>query len=158
MSVSTIQRFGISMPDDLLAQFDEVIAAQGYANRSEAIRDIVRDHLVRREWDKPTGKVLGSIMIVYDHHTRGLESRLVDLQHSHLASIRCTTHVHLDHDNCVEVMVVEGDADEVRRLADQIISVRGVKHGQLTCTAIAPLAGTPHEHAHEHGHGHHHGQ
>jgi len=152
MSVSTIQRFGISMPDDLLSQFDEVIAAQGYANRSEAIRDIVRDHLVRREWDNPSGQVLGSIMIVYDHHTRGLESKLVDLQHTHLATIRCTTHVHLDHDNCVEVMVVEGDAEAVRRLADQIISVRGVKHGQLTCTAIAPLAREHHEHPHDHHH------
>ena len=144
------------MPEDLLAQFDAVIAAQGYANRSEAIRDIVRDHLVRREWEKAEGQVLGSIMIVYDHHTRGLESRLIDLQHSHLASIRCTTHVHLDHDNCVEVMVVEGDADAVRRLADQIISVRGVKHGRLTCTAIQPLSTDCRDHTHGHSHDHRH--
>ena len=144
------------MPDDLLAHFDDVIAAQGYANRSEAIRDMVRDYLVRREWSKPQGQVIGSIMIVYDHHTRELESKLVELQHNHLANIRCTTHVHLDDDNCVEVMVVDGDAAAVRSLADQIISVRGVKHGQLTCTAVAPLSTPHHDHSHEHGHDHGH--
>ncbi len=147
--MSQLQRFGISMPDDLLTVFDRVIAEQGYANRSEAIRDIVRDYLVEREWESPEGDVVGTITIVYDHHTRGLESNLVDMQHQHLTHIRCTTHVHLDDDNCVEIMVVQGNAQDVRRLADRIISTRGVKHGQLTCTGITPIK---HDHHHPHEH------
>ncbi len=143
--MSNTQRFGISMPADLLQAFDELIAKQGYANRSEAIRHIVRDFLIQRQWMMPEGHVVGTITIVYDHHVRGLQSRLIDLQHQHehIGHISCTTHVHLDHENCVEVMVVEGTAEEVRQLADTIISARGVKHGQLSCTGVTPL-----KHAH----------
>ncbi len=139
--MSKTQRFGISMPSDLLEAFDELIAEQGYPNRSEAIRDIVRNYLIEREWEAPEGEVVGTITIVYDHHTRGLESRLIQFQHDHehIGHICCTTHVHLDHDNCVEVMVVQGKAEDVRRLADSIISTRGVKHGQLACTGVMPL-------------------
>ncbi len=152
--MSKIQRFGISMPQDLLQAFDEEIANQGYANRSEAIRDIVRSHLVDRQWQDPQATVVGTITIVYDHSTRGLEAHLVDIQHdhSHLHHICCTTHVHLDHDNCVEVMVVRGRAGDVRGLADSIISARGVKHGSLTCTGITPIKEHYHDADHQHSH------
>ena len=152
--MSNIQRFGISMPQDLLEAFDEVIADQGYANRSEAIRDIVRNHLVDRQWQDPHATVVGTITIVYDHSARGLEARLVDIQHDHhhLHHICCTTHVHLDEDNCIEVMVVRGEAEDVRKLADSIITARGVKHGSLTCTGLTPAK--HHHHAADHHHPH----
>ncbi len=151
--MSKLQRFGISMPDALLNAFDAVITEKGYANRSEAIRDIVRDYLVEREWEAPDAQVVGTITIVYDHHVQGLESRLIGLQHdhSHIGIVQCTTHVHLDEENCVEVMVVRGTAATVRRLADSIISARGVKHGELTCTGAALLHhGTQSDHHHHH--------
>jgi CopG family transcriptional regulator, nickel-responsive regulator len=152
--MSKIQRFGISMPQDLLQAFDEEIANQGYANRSEAIRDIVRNHLVDRQWQDPQATVVGTITIVYDHSIRGLEERLVDIQHDdrYLHHISCTTHVHLDRDNCVEVMVVRGRAGDVRGLADSIISARGVKHGSLTCTGITPIKEHHHDADHQHSH------
>jgi CopG family nickel-responsive transcriptional regulator len=151
-----VQRFGISMPKKLLEAFDGLIAQQGYDNRSEAIRDMVRDCLLQRQWELPDGEVVGTLTIVYDHHTRGIEARLVDIQHDYGGQIRCTTHVHLDYDNCIEVMVVQGQSDEVRRLADTIISLRGVKHGQLTCTGIVALIGQQSEHTHHHDHDHTH--
>jgi len=97
-----LERFGVSMPATLLASFDEALVDAGYANRSEAIRDIVRDYLVRREWQDPAGQVVGTITIVYDHHTRELEDVLTALQHDYCDAIICSTHVHLDHHHCLE--------------------------------------------------------
>ena len=122
------------MDEELLARFDERIRLAGYTSRSEAIRDVVRDYLVREDWASGDAEVVGTVTLVYDHHTRQLEDRLTDIQHDHHESIRCTTHVHLDHHNCLEVIVLSGRASEVRRLAEGLISTRGVKHGQLTCT------------------------
>lgn len=129
-----LERFGVSMDEELLARFDERIRLAGYTSRSEAIRDVVRDYLVREDWASGDAEVVGTVTLVYDHHTRQLEDRLTDIQHDHHESIRCTTHVHLDHHNCLEVIVLSGRASEVRRLAEGLISTRGVKHGQLTCT------------------------
>jgi CopG family nickel-responsive transcriptional regulator len=155
--MSQLQRFGISMPDDLLGRFDRIINEQGYANRSEAIRDIVRDYLIQRHSEQPSGEVVGTITIIYDHHTRGLESKLVEIQHEDVHAIRCSTHVHLDDDNCIEVMVVRGRAETVRAIADSIISTRGVKHGRLTCTSVEAIsAGESHDHDHDHDHDHQH--
>jgi CopG family transcriptional regulator, nickel-responsive regulator len=131
--VST-ERFGVSMDDELLARFDERIRQAGYHTRSEAIRDMVRDYLVQREWMAEDVEVVGTVTLVYDHHTRLLEDKLTELQHSHHDHIRCSVHVHLDHHNCLEVIVLSGKAGEVRQLADGLISTRGVKHGELTCT------------------------
>lgn len=152
--MSKLQRFGISMPDDLLGRFDEIIEQQGYANRSEAIRDIIRDYLIQRYSEQPAGHIVGTITIIYDHHTRGLESRLVHIQHQDIESIRCSTHVHLDDDNCIEVLVVQGEAEAVRKIADNIISTRGVKHGRLTCTSVEAISGDQpgHDHPHDHEH------
>lgn len=130
----SLERFGVSMDEDLLARFDERIGLAGYTSRSEAIRDVVRDYLVQDDWSSEDAEIVGTVTLVYDHHTRHLEDKLTDVQHDHHDSIRCTTHVHLDHHNCLEVIVLSGRAGDVRKLAEQLISTRGVKHGQLTCT------------------------
>jgi len=129
-----LERFGVSMDKGLLERFDERIHRAGYANRSEAIRDVVRDYLVRHEWESDEVQVVGTLTLVYDHHTRQLEDKLIEIQHDHHDLVRCATHVHLDHHNCLEVIVISGRAADVRSLAEGLISIRGVKHGELTCT------------------------
>jgi CopG family nickel-responsive transcriptional regulator len=133
--METLERFGVSMPAALLRSFDGAIAQAGYANRSEAIRDIVRDYLVRQQWAAPRARVVGTITLVYDHHTREIEDTLTALQHDFGAAIVCSTHVHLDHDHCLEVIVVRGRSHVVKAIADRLLSTRGVKHGGLTATA-----------------------
>ncbi len=130
-----LERFGVSMPRELLQDFDRAIGEAGYANRSEALRDIARDYLVRRRWEMPDEEVVGTITLIYDHHVSGVEQKLTEVQHDAQATVVCNTHVHLDHHNCIEVIVVRGDGAEIRRLADTMISLRGVKHGELSCTA-----------------------
>ncbi|MFP3904790.1 MAG: nickel-responsive transcriptional regulator NikR [Armatimonadota bacterium] len=152
--MSELQRFGISMSRDLLQQFDEAIHTQGYANRSEAIRDIVRNYLIERHTKQSDAEVVGTVTLIYDHHTRGLESRLIDIQHEDVDAIRCSTHVHLDDDNCIEVLVVRGRAQNVREIADSLISTRGVKHGHLTCTSVEAIGKSTHSHDHPHDHDH----
>lgn len=127
-------RFGVAMNEKLLADFDRAIQEQGYANRSEAIRDLIRAYLVEREWDGGEEEVVGTITLVFDHHGRGLGEYLTDIQHDHQPLVISTLHVHLDHDNCLEVLVVRGRSRDLRRLADSLISVKGVKHGRLTMT------------------------
>ena len=133
--MAPIERFGVSMPEELLREFDRAIEDAGYANRSEAVRDMARDYLVRRRWGLPDGEVVGTITLVYDHHVSGVEQGLTEAQHDAEATVICNTHVHLDHHNCVEVIVVRGTGGEIRGLADRLISMRGVKHGELSCTA-----------------------
>jgi CopG family nickel-responsive transcriptional regulator len=127
-------RFGVSMPEELIDAFDKSIKNKGYHTRSEAIRDIIRDYLVEGEWECETGEVIGTVTIVYNHEVRELANTLTSLQHSHQSSIVCTTHVHLDKHNCLEVIIVRGSADQVRIIADKLISTKGVKHGKLVCT------------------------
>ncbi len=129
-----LERFGVSMDAELLARFDARIREAGYTNRSEAIRDMTRDFLVRDDWASDDTQVVGTVTLVYDHHTMHHDDKLTELQHEHEDLVRCTTHVHLDHHNCLEVIVIAGKAAEVRRLAEGLISIRGVKHGELTCT------------------------
>jgi CopG family nickel-responsive transcriptional regulator len=131
--MSNLYRFGISIDARLIKRFDTAIKRQRYRNRSEAIRDLIRDFLVREEWGADE-EIVGTITIVYDHHVRELSSRLVDLQHAEAASILSNLHVHLDHDNCLEVIAVKGHASRVQALADAIIGSRGVKHGKLAAT------------------------
>lgn len=129
-----IVRFGVSMEKNLLASFDELISRKGYANRSEALRDLVRDHLVEEEWKVEKKEMIGTITIVYNHHTRGLSDTLIDLQHHFHNLIISTMHLHMDEDNCLEVLVVKGMVDKIKSIADKLISTRGVKHGKLTMT------------------------
>lgn len=132
--MSVLKRFGVSMEDDLLARFDELIAGRGYSTRSEAIRDLVRADLVNAEWSDPDAEVVGTITIVYEHHEHELANVLAELQHEHHEFVVCTTHVHLDAHNCLEVIVVRGRSETVRHVADTLTSTRGVKHGRLVST------------------------
>jgi CopG family nickel-responsive transcriptional regulator len=129
-----LSRIGVAIEADLLKKFDQLIARRGYTNRSEAFRDLIRDELVEQVWESPDRKVVGTVSIVYDHHVRMLSDKLTSLQHDHYHHILSTLHVHLDHDHCLEVLVVSGKASEVKRLADALISTKGVKHGRLTMT------------------------
>ena len=130
-----LERLGVSMEAELQAAFDKRIKQAGYRNRSEAIRDIVRDYLVEQQIQRATAHVIGTVTLMYDHHARELEKRLTDLQHDHHDAIRCSTHVHLDAHNCVEVVVLSGSSATVREIAENLISTRGVKHGKLVMTA-----------------------
>ena len=130
-----IVRFGVSIDTTLLKRFDALIGKKGHANRSEAIRDLVRDSLVIDEWETSTSETVGSITIVYSHETRELTDTLTDLQHRYHSSIISSMHIHLDHHNCLEVVIMKGRSKELRHLADQILSLRGVKHGQLVITS-----------------------
>lgn len=122
------------MAAELVAALDRHSRARGYRNRSAALADMVREALVQREWETGRGEVVGTITIVYDHETRELLDVLTDLQHHFLGAIICSTHVHLDERNCLEVIVARGRAEELKRIADRLIATRGVKHGQLACT------------------------
>lgn len=132
-----VARFTISIPPDLLDQFDEVSASKGYASRSEAVRDAIRDYLVAHEWsgeaDDAAAEVVGTVTLVYDHHSRGVSDELLQHQHDHHGQILSVLHVHLDAHNCLEVIVIRGAREDVKTLADQLISLRGVKFGRLVC-------------------------
>jgi CopG family nickel-responsive transcriptional regulator len=132
--MSELARIGVAIDSDLLEQFDQLIAKRGYTNRSEAFRDLIRDELVQKSWESPDSHVVGTVTLVYDHHVRMLNEKLTDLQHEFHRSILSTLHVHLDHDNCLEVLVVRGKAGAVQKIADSLISTKGVKHGRLTLT------------------------
>jgi CopG family nickel-responsive transcriptional regulator len=131
--MAKLARFGVSMDEDLLRKFDILIDQRRYANRSEAIRDLIRDHLVEQEWDENRDTV-GTITIVYSHDVRELLDKLLDLQHHYQKSIRSSLHIHLDEHNCLEVLVVRGRSGEVKKIADILIATKGVKHGKLTMT------------------------
>src|SRR5215831_11418376 len=132
--MSELSRIGVAIDSDLLARFDRLIAQRKYTNRSEAFRDLIRDELVEKTWESPDSDVVGTVTLVYDHHVRLLNEKLTDIQHDHHRLILSTMHVHLDHDNCLEVLVVRGTSAEVRKIADVLISTKGVKHGRLTLT------------------------
>lgn len=132
--MSELSRIGVALDRDLLQKFDSLIEGQGYASRSEAFRDLIRAELVRKALESPHTKVVGTITLVYDHHTRLLRDKLTDLQHRYHHSILSTLHIHLDHDNCLEVIVATGQAAEVEGLANALISTKGVTHGHAHWT------------------------
>ena len=132
--MSELSRIGVAIDADLLDKFDKLIAQRGYTNRSEAFRDLIRDELVEKSWESPDSHVVGTVTLVYDHHVRLLSEKLTAIQHDFHHSILSTLHVHLDHDHCLEVLVVRGKSAAVRKLADTLISTKGVKHGRLTIT------------------------
>ncbi len=132
--MSELVRFGISMDSRLLKSFDEMIAEKGYSNRSEAIRDLVRDQLVDATWEHEKKEVVGTITIVYDHEIHELNDRLIEIQHQFHDRIISSLHVHLDQHNCLEALVVKGKGRDVKRIAERLIGIRGVKHGKLITT------------------------
>jgi CopG family nickel-responsive transcriptional regulator len=132
--MSKLSRIGVAIDSGLLNKFDRLIARRGYTSRSEAFRDLIRDDLVERTWESPDSQVVGTVTLVYDHHVRMLNEKLTGIQHDFHRLILSTLHVHLDHDNCLEVLVIRGKSAEVRKVADVLISTKGVKHGRLTIT------------------------
>lgn len=129
-------RFGISLPQSLLSRFDRLISRKGYANRSEAIRDLMRKYLVEQEWESGEKETVGTVTLVYDHEKRDLGSVLTGLQHRHTDSVISVLHVHLDAHNCLEVVVMKGKPARIRRIGDKLISTKGVKYGKLTAATI----------------------
>ena len=133
--MSELVRFSVAMPVELLVQFDNLVARRGIAkNRSEVIRDLVRESLVNEEWDDPAAEIVGTLSIVYSHHANDLQGRLDHIQHTHHDKIVSSMHVHLDAHNCLEVIVMRGPSRVIRVLAESIMGVKGVKHGNLTTT------------------------
>ena len=134
MKKETVTRFSVSLPPSLLKQLDGMSGDKGYDNRSSAIADMIRAQLVEHRQKYGTEDIAGTITLVYDHHRPHLQSTLTDIQHDHHDVILSTVHVHLDHHNCLEVLLVKGKAGVVRKIADALISAKGVKHGKLTVT------------------------
>jgi CopG family nickel-responsive transcriptional regulator len=146
--MANLSRIGISIDSDLLQRFDRFIADKGYENRSEAFRDLIRDRLVGSAVVGPNALVVGTVTLIYDHHTRLLPEKLTDIQHEHHEIIISTLHAHLDHENCLEVIVLRGKSRDVQGLADRLISTKGVQHGRLVMSS--PETVSRHSKAHHH--------
>jgi CopG family nickel-responsive transcriptional regulator len=134
MGMGRIVRFGVSLAAELLAPFDELCARRGYSNRSEAIRDLIRNTLVEANWEQGSEECAGTLSLVYDHHRSDLARKLTALQHDDHDIIVAALHVHLDHHNCLEVLILKGVPPRVRSLADRLCAMRGVKHGTFSIT------------------------
>lgn len=129
-------RFGVSVPKGLLEKFDKKIEEKMYSNRSEAIRDLIRDFLVEEKWKESDEEVYGSLTLVFDHEKRGISDKLTELQHQDHAHIVSTMHIHLDEHNCMETMAIRGKPHHIKRIANRLISTKGVKHGKLMMTSV----------------------
>ena len=132
--MSELVRFGVSLEKKLLEKFDSFIRERNYTNRSEAFRDMIRQELIKKEWIEDED-VAGAITLIYDHHRKDLLSKITDIQHNYQKLIISTQHIHLDHDNCLEIVAVRGNPAEVQRLADTLKSIKGVKHGTLNMSS-----------------------
>jgi CopG family nickel-responsive transcriptional regulator len=142
--VSELARIGVAIESDLLEEFDRLIERRGYSSRSEAFRDMIRGELNQVQVSSDDQHVVGTLTIIYDHNVRQLAEKLTGMQHEHHHEIVSTLHVHLDHDQCLEVLVLRGPAVDVQRIAERLIATKGVMQGRLTLAAAAP------EHSHPH--------
>lgn len=130
-----LTRIGVSLPANLLNKFDRIIRGRGYSSRSEGIRDSIRAYIVEYEWmERETGEEIGTITYLYDHSQRGLGDELTEAQHNYISMIKTATHIHLDEENCFEVIVMRGEGRKIKELAENIMSLKGVKHVKLTTT------------------------
>ena len=136
--MSKISRFGVSLEEDLLRSFDRSIGQLGYANRSEAIRDLIRDHLIQKKVSGSKGEIVGVVTLVYDHRTHRLGDTLADMQHKADVAINASLHIHLDENNCLEVIVIRGESQEVHGVAGRLIATKGVENGKFITTAPQP--------------------
>ena len=143
-----VTRIGVSLEPELLKEFDDVIMKKGYVSRSEAIRDLVREALAENEWKYPEMDMVGVIVMIYDHTAGSVKEKLMNLQHDHGRNINTTIHVHLDHDRCMEILLVSGALSELKHLTDEITSVKGVLRGKLTM--VSPTTGNMHHVGHRH--------
>lgn len=139
--MNELARIGVAIDADLLERFDKQIAEKGYTNRSEAFRDLIRENLIRENVAERNAEAVGTLTLVYDHHVRQLSDRLTEIQHDHFKQIVSTVHVHLDHHYCLEVLVLRGKAGAIQKIADKLISTRGIKHGRLTLTTTSEAIG-----------------
>lgn len=129
-----IVRFCVSLPVDLLEELDKKIIEKGYSSRSELVRDLIRELLVEYKW-RGEEEVIGVLTIIYNHHQKGLNGRMLEIQHNHYVKVLCSTHVHLDHHNCLENIVLRGNPEEIESLSIKIGGLKGVKFAKLTKTA-----------------------
>lgn len=137
--MADLARFGVSIDQRLLERFDQLIGEKGYVNRSEALRDLIRNALIEDQLSRDTTTAtVGTVTLVYDHHTRDLADKLTEHQHSHHDAIISALHVHLDAHHCLEVVVLKGTAAVVKRLADELLGTKGVRHGKLVMTTAGP--------------------
>ena len=137
--MSELVRFGVSLEEGLLKRFDDLIHRRKYTNRSEALRDMIRQELLKQEWEEG-GEVAGAITFIYDHHTRELLSKITDIQHASQEVIISTSHIHLNHDYCLEIVAVRGVVKEVLKLSDSLRAIKGVRHCALSMTGSAEEA------------------
>lgn len=137
--MSKITRFGVSLEDDLLKKFDSLIEKTGYSSRSEAIRDLIRNRLVEKEWEEETTITVGILGLTFDHEARELTEKLTKIQHQYIDAIVSSTHVHMDHHNCLEVILLKGESGLIKKIADALISTRSVKHGKLLMMSTGAL-------------------
>ena len=131
-----LRRFGVSIENSLITEFDKYLREKSYKNRSEAIRDLIREALVEEEWANTDEKVAGVIVIIYNHHKRELVDNLLGIQHNYTDSIISSQHIHLDHDNCLEIIVVRGKISDIKSLASQLKAIKGVKHATLVKSSL----------------------
>lgn len=137
--MSELSRFGVSIENNLLTKFDRLISERGYVNRSEAIRDLIRKELVQQQISENKGQAVGTVTIVFNHHESEVTEQLTSIQHEFMKQIVSSVHVHLDHHNCLEVIIVRGPAIDIRKIADRMISLKGVKHGNLSMTTTGKI-------------------
>jgi len=145
-----LSRIGIALDSDLLDRFDRSIARRGYTNRSEAFRDLIRDRLVSEKTASPGATVIGTVTLIYNHHAHGVTEKLTELQHRDHDLIVSTSHAHLDHDSCLEVLIVRGKSERVEKLADGLIGLKGVQHGRLVMSVSPHALGGKKRHKHAH--------
>ncbi len=134
--MADVVRFGVSISKKLLRDFDRLISKIGYPNRSEAIRNLIRERLVQQEWQLSDEETIGTITVVYSHEVRELTERLTELQHQYHREIISTMHIHLDRHNCLEVIAVKGKGADIKKIADKLLSTKGIKHGKLATTTM----------------------
>ncbi len=132
-----LTRFGVSMEENLLKQFDDMIISKGYPSRSEAVRDFIRDSLLQEKWTLGDEMVAGTILLFYDHHSTNLVNEMMNIQHDYHEMVLTSTHIHVDHNNCLELIVVKGKSKLLKELSDKLIPLKGVFYGKLT---VAPIA------------------
>jgi CopG family nickel-responsive transcriptional regulator len=152
--MGVLSRIGIALDSELLQRFDRSIRLRGYTNRSEAFRDLIRDRLVTEQTAAPDSTVVGTVTLIYDHHSHGITEKLTEVQHAHHELIVSTSHAHLDHDSCLEVLIVHGKSGQVERFADHIIGLKGVQHGRLVMTVPEKALDHHHDNGHKHSHTH----
>ena len=145
-----LKRFGVSMEEELLIEFDKLIQRKGYATRSEALRDLARGALAEEVLADESAEAVATVSLVYNHHVPNLSGKLTEAQHKALDLIASTLHVHLDEDQCLETLILRGPYGRVRDLADKLISVKGVKYGKFVTTTGTSKPGKHHVHSHEH--------